>query len=158
MVLMRTGAPSTYCLAPPSGKPPLLPIPLPTSSLPLPLPSTDRRADVPEVTSTRGFRADYGFVGTLDAEIRRDPDREAQYMDASDTARSEVRALRTIILAQQTKIRDLRVADRRRQAQLVEALTLLRTLQTEMVVLQSQQRPARDPGHPDVPEEASSSS
>ncbi|GKD29605.1 hypothetical protein Tco_1240383, partial [Tanacetum coccineum] len=28
---------------------------------------------------TRGFRADYHFVGTLDAEIRRDPDREIGY-------------------------------------------------------------------------------
>ncbi|GKE02443.1 hypothetical protein Tco_1390426, partial [Tanacetum coccineum] len=31
-------------------------------------------------------------------------------MDASDTARSEVRALQTIVLAQQTKIGELRVA------------------------------------------------
>ncbi|GKD08796.1 putative reverse transcriptase domain-containing protein, partial [Tanacetum coccineum] len=29
--------------------------------------------------STRGFRADYSFVSTLDAEIRRDPDREVGY-------------------------------------------------------------------------------
>nr|GEZ55471.1 hypothetical protein [Tanacetum cinerariifolium] len=27
----------------------------------------------------RGFRVDYGFVGTLDVEIRRDPDREIGY-------------------------------------------------------------------------------
>ncbi|GJU25931.1 hypothetical protein Tco_1164552 [Tanacetum coccineum] len=108
MVLMRAAAPSTYILTPrsrtpPSGTPPILPIPLLTSSLPLPLPSTDRRANVPKVVlppqkrlcitpgprfevrrcsfaaaarSTGGFRADYGFVGTLDAEIRRDTDRE----------------------------------------------------------------------------------
>ncbi|GKA23260.1 hypothetical protein Tco_0709222 [Tanacetum coccineum] len=53
MVLMRATAPSTYILAPrsrtpPLGTPPILPIPLPTSSLPLPLPSTDHRTDVPE--------------------------------------------------------------------------------------------------------------
>ncbi|GKC89894.1 hypothetical protein Tco_1150543, partial [Tanacetum coccineum] len=192
MVMMRAVAPSTYILAPqsktpPSGTPPLLPIPLPTSSPPLLLPSTNSRADVPKVTlppqkrlciapgliyeiresssalttrPTRGFRADYGFVGTLDVEIRRDLDRErvtdlvttvrlmeseakasrkawVQSMDASDTARSEVRALRTTVLAQQTEIEDLRAADHRRQAQLVEALTLLRTLQTQMVALQS---------------------
>ncbi|GJZ78188.1 hypothetical protein Tco_0642860 [Tanacetum coccineum] len=59
---------------------------------------------------------------------------------------------------QQTEIGDLQAADRRRQAQLLEALTLLGTLQTQMVALQSQQRPARDPAHPDVPEEAGSSS
>nr|GEZ62636.1 hypothetical protein [Tanacetum cinerariifolium] len=108
MAMIRAATPSTYILAPrsetpPSGTPPLLPIPLPTSSPPLPLPSTVRRADFLEVTlqpqkrlcisigprfkvrecssaptarPTRGFRAYYGFVGTLDAEIRRDPDRE----------------------------------------------------------------------------------
>ncbi|GKD23833.1 hypothetical protein Tco_1225536 [Tanacetum coccineum] len=91
---------------PPSGTPLLLPIPLPTSSPPLLLPSTDCRADVLEVTlppqkrlcialgpryeivessstpttrPTRGFRADYGFVSTLDAKIRHDPDSEIGY-------------------------------------------------------------------------------
>ncbi|GJW10954.1 hypothetical protein Tco_1576781 [Tanacetum coccineum] len=43
-------------------------------------------------------------------------------------------------------------------AQLAEALTLLRTLQTQLAALQSQQTPARDPAHPDVSEEAGSSS
>ncbi|GJS60863.1 hypothetical protein Tco_0655647 [Tanacetum coccineum] len=83
MVLMRAVTPSTYILAPrsripPSGRPPILPIPLPTSLLPLPLPSIDRRADVPEAVPTRGFRENYGFVGTMDAEIRRDPDKKTQ--------------------------------------------------------------------------------
>nr|GEZ08747.1 protein STICHEL-like 3 [Tanacetum cinerariifolium] len=31
------------------------------------------------IRSTRGFRADYGFVGTLDSDIRRDSDREVGY-------------------------------------------------------------------------------
>ncbi|GJW17687.1 hypothetical protein Tco_0025123 [Tanacetum coccineum] len=39
-----------------------------------------------------------------------------QSMDASDTARSEVRALRTTVLAQQTEIAALRAADCARQA------------------------------------------
>ncbi|GJZ64115.1 hypothetical protein Tco_0620536 [Tanacetum coccineum] len=81
--------------------PPTLPLPtLPPPSLPLLLPSTDRRADVPEaVLSPRkrlclapgprfevgesssaaaaarpigGHRAYYGFIGTLDAELRHD--------------------------------------------------------------------------------------
>ncbi|GJT25130.1 hypothetical protein Tco_0895067 [Tanacetum coccineum] len=204
---------------------------LPTTSPPLLLPSTDYRPDATEVTlppqkrlciapdprykvgecsfdptarPTGGFRADYGFVGTLDAEIRRDPDREIGYriidiwddpneiteeipaidvaelgkrvtnfvttvrqdtneiygrlddahddrslmsgplnllrrdrrsharttrlmeaearasrkawvqsMDARDMARSEVRGLQTMVLAQQTEIRDLWAADRR---------------------------------------------
>ncbi|GKA31565.1 hypothetical protein Tco_0717870 [Tanacetum coccineum] len=79
---------------------------LPTSSPPLYLLSTDRRADRPEVTlpprkrlgiafspryeveessSTptarppRGFRADYGFVATMDKEIMRDLERDVGY-------------------------------------------------------------------------------
>ncbi|GKE00620.1 hypothetical protein Tco_1388603, partial [Tanacetum coccineum] len=86
MVMMRAAAPSTYYLAPqsrtspswtPSSRtPPLLPIPLPTSLPHLLLPSTDRRADVPETKPTRGFRRVYGFVATLDDELRRDLDRE----------------------------------------------------------------------------------
>nr|GFA63926.1 hypothetical protein [Tanacetum cinerariifolium] len=111
MVKIRVVAPSTYILAPrsetpPSRTPPLLPIPLPTSSPPLFLPSTDCRADVPEpmlppqkrlcialglrfevrkcssdptARPTGGFRVDYGFVSTLDAEIRCDPKKEIGY-------------------------------------------------------------------------------
>ncbi|GJV76473.1 hypothetical protein Tco_1508057 [Tanacetum coccineum] len=111
MAMIRAAAPATYCLAPrsetpPSRTPPLLPIPLPTSSPPLLLPSTNYKVDVPEVTlpsqkrlcvapnpryeigesssapttrPTGGFRADYGFVGTLDVEIRHDLDREIGY-------------------------------------------------------------------------------
>ncbi|GKE03258.1 hypothetical protein Tco_1395276, partial [Tanacetum coccineum] len=217
---------------PPSGTPPLLPIPLPTPLPLLLLPSTDCRTGVSEVTlppqkrlcitlglrfevgksssaptarPTREFRRDYGFVATLDDEIRRDLERDVSYgitttwdemvenmqgtpavtdvaklddaqddislmsgqlnmlhrdrlahartarlresesrlsreawvqsMDASDTTRSEVRALWTTVLAQQTEIRDLQAIDRRRQTQLTKALTLLRTLQTLMAVL-----------------------
>ncbi|GJU37274.1 reverse transcriptase domain-containing protein, partial [Tanacetum coccineum] len=81
-------------------------IPLPTPSPPLLLPSTVYRAGVFEVTllprkrlcialgprfedgksssaptarPTRGFKVDYGFVGTLDDEIKRDPKREVGY-------------------------------------------------------------------------------
>ncbi|GJY75370.1 putative reverse transcriptase domain-containing protein [Tanacetum coccineum] len=226
MAMIRADALSTYILSPrsktpPSGTPPLLPIPLPTTSPPLLLPSTDCRADVPKVTllpqkrlcialgpryevgesssaptsrPTGGFRADYDKIAeeipmTDVAElgqrmtnfvmtVRRDTDeiyrrlddahdyrllmsasREAwvQSMDASDIARSEVSALRTTVLAQQTKIGDLRVVDRRRQTQLTEVLTLMRTLQTQMAALQSQQTPARDPTHPDVPKKAGNS-
>ncbi|GJS93340.1 reverse transcriptase domain-containing protein [Tanacetum coccineum] len=90
----------------PSGTPPLLPIPLPTPSPPLILPSTDQRVDMPRVClppqkrlcialgprykvgesssaptarPTGGFRVDYGFVATLDDEIRRDPKRYVGY-------------------------------------------------------------------------------
>ncbi|GJV50906.1 hypothetical protein Tco_1446647 [Tanacetum coccineum] len=107
---------STYILAPrsgilpsetpPSGTPPLLPIPLPTPSPPLLLPSTNCKAGVSDATlppqkrlyialglryevgksssaptarPTRGCRADYGFVGTLDDEIRRDLEKYVGY-------------------------------------------------------------------------------
>nr|GFB86828.1 hypothetical protein [Tanacetum cinerariifolium] len=86
MVMMRATAPSTYILAsrsetPPSGTPPLLPIPLPTSSPPLILPSTDcgECSSTPTGRPTRGFRADYGFIGTMNVEIKCDPDREIGY-------------------------------------------------------------------------------
>ncbi|GJZ63448.1 hypothetical protein Tco_0619869 [Tanacetum coccineum] len=254
MAMMRAVAPSTYTLAsrsetPPSETPPLLPIPVPTSSPQLLLPSTNHRANRPEVClpprkrlciafgpryevgesssapatrPTRGFRADYGFFATLDREIRRDPERDVGYgiidtwdemlegmpgapttdetelgwrmtnlvttvrqdtneiygrldeaqearavlsgrlnllgrdrrshaytallmerearlsreawgrsMDASDTAHSEVRALRTTVLAQQTEIAALRIADRARQTHLVETLRLMSTLQIQ---------------------------
>nr|GEW89443.1 hypothetical protein [Tanacetum cinerariifolium] len=91
---------------PPSGTPPLLPIPLPTSSPSLLLPSTSHRLDVLEFTlppqkrlcialglrykvgessyaptarPIRGYRADYGFVATLDDKIRCNPDRDVGY-------------------------------------------------------------------------------
>ncbi|GJR72844.1 hypothetical protein Tco_0085209 [Tanacetum coccineum] len=100
--------------APSLGIPPPLPISVPTSSPPLLLPSASRREDRPEVTlpprkrlgialgpgyevgesssaaaarPAGGLRADYGFVATMDREIRRDPKREVGYgiTDSQDT-------------------------------------------------------------------------
>ncbi|GJS33827.1 hypothetical protein Tco_0532209 [Tanacetum coccineum] len=92
--------------APSLGIPPPLPISVPTSSPPLLLPSTSRREDRPEVTlppqkrlgialgpgyevgesssaaaarPVGGLRADYGFVATMNREIRRDPERDVGY-------------------------------------------------------------------------------
>ncbi|GKD47237.1 hypothetical protein Tco_1271882 [Tanacetum coccineum] len=110
MIRLRAEIPSTshslLLSTPPSGTPPLLPIPLPTSSPPLLLPSIDCIAGVSEVTlppwkrlcidlglryevgesssaptarPSGGFRADYRFVATLDDEIRRDPERDVGY-------------------------------------------------------------------------------
>ncbi|GKC86074.1 hypothetical protein Tco_1141791, partial [Tanacetum coccineum] len=88
------------------GIPPPLPISVPTSSPLLLLPSASRREERPEVTlpprkrlgialgsryeveessSTAvarpdgGLKADYGFVATMDREIRHDPEREVGY-------------------------------------------------------------------------------
>ncbi|GKC35699.1 reverse transcriptase domain-containing protein, partial [Tanacetum coccineum] len=100
--------PEALCTShvPPSGTPPLLPIPAPILSPPVLLPSTDHRADRPEVClpprkrlcltlgpsyeigerssvaaarPTRGRRADYRFVDTMDAEIRRRRAKEVGY-------------------------------------------------------------------------------
>ncbi|GJS53706.1 hypothetical protein Tco_0627068 [Tanacetum coccineum] len=178
MAMMRAAALSTYILAsrletPPSGTPPLLPIPLPTSSPPLLLPFTDCRAGVPEVMlppwkrlciapspiyeveecssaptarPTGGFRAGYGFVGTLDAEIRRDLEREIDrrfYARMARLMESEARA------SCEAWVQSMDASDTA-SYEITEALTLLRTLQTQMEALQSQQRPARDLTHPDV--------
>ncbi|GKB66520.1 hypothetical protein Tco_0927932 [Tanacetum coccineum] len=71
----------------------------------------------------------------MQGEARATCEAWSQSINANDTTHSEVRALRTMVLAQHTEIGDLRATDHRRQAQLVEALTLLRTLQTQMVAL-----------------------
>ncbi|GKA60813.1 hypothetical protein Tco_0760220 [Tanacetum coccineum] len=91
---------------PPSGTPPILLIPLPTLSPSLLLPSADHGADRPEVClpprkrlcfafgpryevgeissaptarPPRGFRADYGFVATMDREIMQDLERDIEF-------------------------------------------------------------------------------
>ncbi|GKD38283.1 hypothetical protein Tco_1258490 [Tanacetum coccineum] len=64
----------------------------------------------------------------MESEARASHEAWVQSIDASDTACSEVSAVRTMVLAQQTKIGDLWAADRRRQAQLIEALTMMSTL------------------------------
>ncbi|GKB00750.1 hypothetical protein Tco_0828743 [Tanacetum coccineum] len=94
----------------------------------------------------------------MKTEARLSRDAWVQSMDASDTARSKVRALRTTVLAQHAEIGALRAADRTRQAHLTEALTLMRTLQTQVTALQSQQGPASGPAQLEIPEEAGSSS
>nr|GEV82403.1 reverse transcriptase domain-containing protein [Tanacetum cinerariifolium] len=88
MFLMKSTAPSTFILAlrsriPPIGTPPLLPIPLPTSSFPLPLllPSTSGSESVPEAdmllrkrarftTPTGGYEVGEGSVATAARQIR----------------------------------------------------------------------------------------
>ncbi|GJZ35511.1 hypothetical protein Tco_0581328 [Tanacetum coccineum] len=136
----------------------------------------------------RDFRRDYGFIATLDDEIMRDPERDVGYgitntwdkmlvgmpgapatdetelgrrarsMDASDLACTEVIALRTQVVTQWSEIAELRAAGRKRQTRLTEALKLMKTLQTQLIALQSRQGPARGPTQPDAVEEAGSSS
>ncbi|GKB85799.1 hypothetical protein Tco_0958071, partial [Tanacetum coccineum] len=224
--------------APSSGTPPLLPIPLLTSSPPLHLLSTDRRANRPEVTLPpqkrlgitaptarppggalmtddtelgrwmtefttrvrqdtdeiytrlddeqserqlmaswlnmlyRDRRAHASTARLMEAEARMSQEAWGRSMDESDLARLEVMSLRTQVVAQQVVITELQVADRRRQAaitemlaadrkrhvQFIEALKLLKRLQTQMTKFERQQGPAKGPAQPDAPEEAGSSS
>ncbi|GJU79311.1 hypothetical protein Tco_1276381 [Tanacetum coccineum] len=83
----------------------------------------------------RNRRAHARTARLMVTEARLSREAWVQSMDASDTARSEVRALRTTMLAQQAKIARLRATDRTRQAQLTGALTLMRTLQTHVTAL-----------------------
>ncbi|GJU16376.1 hypothetical protein Tco_1144342 [Tanacetum coccineum] len=193
-----------------AGTPPLLPIPLPTPSPPLLLSSINRREDVREVCllpqkrlyndlgpryevgksssaptarPTGGFRVDYGFVATLDDEIRRDPEGDVGYgitdtwdemlvgmpgaptTDDTELGR-RMTEFATIVrdrpaharTAQQADIGALRVVDRTRQAQFVKVPTLMKSLQAHVIALQGQQGPARGLAQPEIPEEASSSS
>nr|GFB54782.1 hypothetical protein [Tanacetum cinerariifolium] len=216
-------------------------------SPPLQLPSASRREDRPEVTlpprkrldialgprykveesssaaaarPAGGFRADYGFVATVDREIMRDPERETERQllagrlnmlfrdrrvhaytrqlmetearmsreawvratDASDLVYGEVISLRTTMLGQMSEIRELQVADRRRQTVISELLRIdhrrsieiseLRTalqgqvtalqgqvtaLQAQVTTLQGQQGLAGDHRQSELPEEAGGS-
>ncbi|GJT00685.1 hypothetical protein Tco_0821854 [Tanacetum coccineum] len=261
MIRLRAEAPSTFHSPPPhiilshttadtppsgtpqSGTPPVLPIPLPTSSPPLHLLYTNRRADRPEVTlppwkrlgialglryeigessftptarPPRGIRADYGFVATMDREIMRDLERDVGYgitdtwdempVDMSgalatddtelgrrmtefttrvrqdtyeiytrlDDEQSErhlmagrlnmlyrdrrVVAQQAVITKLQAAITEMLAADRKRQEHFIEALRLLKRLQTQMTEFERQQGPAKGPAQLDAPEEAGSSS
>ncbi|GJS03475.1 hypothetical protein Tco_0319983 [Tanacetum coccineum] len=246
MIRLRAEAPSTSHLppphiilshtiadTPPSGTPPLLPIPLPTSSPSLLLPSADHGADRPEVClppqkrlcfafgpryevgesssaaaarPTRGFRENYGFVATMDRKIRRDLERDVEFatrvrqdtdeiyvrLDDEQTERQlmagrlnmlyrdrSAHARTTLLMEREARmsreawgrsmdandlarseaaITELLAADRRRQAQFIEALKLLKRLQTQMTEFESQHGPAKGPVQPDAPEEAGSSS
>ncbi|GJR78329.1 hypothetical protein Tco_0149114 [Tanacetum coccineum] len=64
----------------------------------------------------RDRRAHAYTARLMETEARLSREAWVQSMDASDTARSEVRALQTTVLAQQAKIGALRATDRTRQA------------------------------------------
>ncbi|GKD92887.1 hypothetical protein Tco_1372724, partial [Tanacetum coccineum] len=51
-------------------------------------------------------------------------------------------------------ITELLAADHKRQAQFIEALKLLKRLQTQMTEFESQQGPTKGSAQPDAPEEA----
>nr|GEV28996.1 putative reverse transcriptase domain-containing protein [Tanacetum cinerariifolium] len=85
IVMMRAATPSTCIRAsrsetPPTGTPPLLPIPLPTSSPPLLVPSTDCKANVLEVTLPPRKRL---FIA-LGIRFEEDPDEIEEEIPTTD--------------------------------------------------------------------------
>nr|GFC71088.1 hypothetical protein [Tanacetum cinerariifolium] len=85
-----------------------------------------------------GFRADYGFVATVDREIIRDLEREVDYgiTDSWDEIvetlqGAPVMSLRTTVLGQISKIRELQATDRRRQTVISELLRIDHRRSTE---------------------------
>ncbi|GJU06245.1 hypothetical protein Tco_1122675 [Tanacetum coccineum] len=99
VAMLRAAAPSTYILvprskAPPSGTPPLLPIPLPTPSPPFLLPSTDSRVDVrkaclpPRKRLCFAFGLRYEVDGLKDLvsrDVRQDTDEIYRRLDDAHT-------------------------------------------------------------------------
>nr|GFD28659.1 hypothetical protein [Tanacetum cinerariifolium] len=73
-----------------------------------------------------GFRAEYGFVATVDREIMRDPKRSQV---------SEIRELQTADRRRQTVISELLRIDHRRSAETSESRT---ALQGQITALQGQ--------------------
>ncbi|GJU02587.1 hypothetical protein Tco_1112925 [Tanacetum coccineum] len=73
-------------------------------------------------------------------------------------SQSEIVELQAADRRRQTVISELLKADHRRQRHLVETLKIVKSLKTQMIELQRQQGPAKDPAEPELPEEASSSS
>ncbi|GJS43480.1 hypothetical protein Tco_0568523 [Tanacetum coccineum] len=139
-------------------------------------------SSAPTARPTRGFIEDYGFVGTLDAKIRHlcdldkeigygftdvreDPDEIAEEITVTDVAELGQRMTDFVTTVRQDtncefmgldgctgRLARLR-AFSEAWVQSMDASDTARS-ETQMAALQSQQRPARDPAHPDVLEEA----
>ncbi|GKC48300.1 hypothetical protein Tco_1066022 [Tanacetum coccineum] len=71
---------------------------------------------------------------------------------------SQIRELQSADRRRQKMITEMMAADHRRQKQLTEALKLIKRLQTQMAEFERQQGPAKGPAEPEIPEEAGSSS
>ncbi|GJT16494.1 hypothetical protein Tco_0875200 [Tanacetum coccineum] len=125
------------------------------------------RARVNMLESDRPFHRRTAVL--MEEEARLSRAAWARSMDACDQVHSEGISLRTTVVAQQSEITELQAADRRRQAvitdllkadyrrqrQLVETLKIVKSLKAQMIEMQRQQGPAKDPAEPELPEEAS---
>ncbi|GJS84307.1 hypothetical protein Tco_0750848 [Tanacetum coccineum] len=128
------------------------------------------RARVNMLESDRPFHRRTAVL--MEEEARLSRAAWAQSMDACDQTHSEGMSLRTTVMAQQSEIVELRAADQRRQTvisellkadyrrqrQLVETLKIVEEPRmAQMIEMQRQQGPAKDPAEPELPEEAGSS-
>ncbi|GKB64590.1 hypothetical protein Tco_0920776 [Tanacetum coccineum] len=130
-------------------------------------------SSAPTARPLKGFRADYGFVATMDREIMRDLERDFGYgitdtwdeipvdmpgapaTDDTELGRRMTEfTTRAADSRRQAAIIEMLAADHMRQAQFIEALKLLKRLQTQMTEFERQQGPAKGPAQPDAPEEA----
>ncbi|GKD18070.1 hypothetical protein Tco_1207228 [Tanacetum coccineum] len=101
----------------------------------------------------------------MDRETIQDLERDVSYritdtwdeMEAPTTDDTDL-GRRMTEFATKVAITELLAANNRRKAQFIEALKLLKRLQTQMTEFESQQGPAKGPAQPDAPEEAGSSS
>nr|GFC49191.1 hypothetical protein [Tanacetum cinerariifolium] len=144
-----------------------------TSSPPLQLPSASRKEDKPEVTlppwkrldialgpgyevgessftatarPAGGFRADYGFIATVDREIMRDPEREVGY-GITDSCNEIVETLQGAPVSTVTELGGYVTA---LQGQVT-------ALQAHVTTLQGQQGHTGDHTQSELPEEAGGS-
>ncbi|GKC27455.1 putative reverse transcriptase domain-containing protein, partial [Tanacetum coccineum] len=127
------------------------------------------RSSAPTARPTGGFRRDYGFVTTLDDEIRRDRDRDIGYkitdvwedpneiaeeIPATDVAELGQRMTDFVTTVRQDTDEIYRIIEGEARAsheawvQSMDSSDMAH-YETQMLALQSQQRPARDPAHPD---------
>ncbi|GJT67451.1 hypothetical protein Tco_1018931 [Tanacetum coccineum] len=127
------------------------------------------RARVNMLESDRPFHGRTAIL--MEEEARLSRAAWAQSMDVCDQTHSEGILLRTTVMTQQSEIVELRAADQRRQTvisellkadyrrqrQLVETLKIVKSLKAQMIEIQRQQGPAKDPAEPELPEEAGSS-
>ncbi|GJV02870.1 hypothetical protein Tco_1336439 [Tanacetum coccineum] len=114
----------------------------------------------------------YETAQLLDQEALVSREAWGRSIEVSYMTRSEIMALRSVVMGQQAVISQLQAvdyksqvvtlemlqADYRRQVQLTKALELLKGLQTQMAEFQRQHGPAKGPAQPDAPGEAGSSS
>ncbi|GJS06445.1 hypothetical protein Tco_0363241 [Tanacetum coccineum] len=100
----------------------------------------------------------YGYGYLKEIEVRRFDQQLYKFMEG-DFPRLHLNDIEDMmLLVVRNRLFNLKGEAIIHRAAALQALTLLRTLQTQMAVLQSQQRPAREPARPEIPEEASSSS